>query len=55
MTPETKYTLSGSVNIAYQVFGKGEVDLVIVPGWLSNIDTFWEEPSHVRFFNSLAS
>ena len=55
MTPETKYASSGSVNIAYQVFGQGEVDLVIVPGWVSNIDTFWEEPGVVRFFERLAA
>jgi pimeloyl-ACP methyl ester carboxylesterase len=52
--PETKYTSSGSVNIAYQVFGGGSTDLVVVPGWVSNIDTFWEEPSVVRFFEGLA-
>lgn len=54
MTPETKYTTSGSVNIAYQIFGQGDVDLLVVPGWVSNIDTFWEEPSVVRFFERLA-
>ncbi len=55
MAPETKYTTSGSVNIAYQAFGEGNVDLVIVPGWVSNIDIFWEEPSVARFFERLAS
>ena len=55
MKPETKYTQSGTVNIAYQVFGEGAVDLVIVPGFVSNIDTFWEEPSVVRFFQGIAN
>ena len=54
MTPETKYASSGSVNVAYQVFGKGNVDLVVVPGRVSNIDTFREEPSVRRFFQRLA-
>ena len=31
--PETRYALSGGVSIAYQVFGSGTVDLVIVPGF----------------------
>jgi hypothetical protein len=29
--PETRYTRSGDVNIAYQVFGAGAIDLVYVP------------------------
>ncbi len=55
MTPEIKFAQAGSVNIAYQVFGAGPVDLLIVPGWVSNLDTFWEEPSAVRFFDRLGS
>ena len=54
MLPETFYTRSGSVNIAYQVFGNGSHDLVLVPGWVSNVDVFWEEPTVVRFFEGLA-
>ena len=54
MLPETHYTRSGPVNIAYQVFGDGPHDLILVPGWISNIDTFWEEPTVVRFFEGLA-
>lgn len=53
MIPQTKYARSGEVNIAYQVFGAGAVDLVVVPGWISNIDTFWEEPGFARFFQRL--
>lgn len=54
MRPETYYTRSGAVNIAYQLFGDGPHDLVLVPGWVSNIDAFWEEPTVVRFFEGLA-
>jgi pimeloyl-ACP methyl ester carboxylesterase len=53
--PETRYARSGDVNIAYQVVGEGPRDLVLVPGWVSNIEVFWEEPSHARFFQRLAS
>jgi pimeloyl-ACP methyl ester carboxylesterase len=55
MVPQTKYARSGEINIAYQVFGNGPVDLVVVPGWVTNIDAFWEEPTYVRFFLRLAS
>ena len=44
MKPETCYARSGDVNIAYQVVGEGPLDLVLVPGWVSNIEVFWEEP-----------
>ncbi|MEM8891170.1 MAG: alpha/beta hydrolase, partial [Bacteroidota bacterium] len=49
MKPKTKYTKSGSINIAYQVFGSGPVDLVYVPGWVSNIDWMWACPELVDF------
>jgi pimeloyl-ACP methyl ester carboxylesterase len=55
VTPETHYARSGDVNIAYQVVGDGPRDLVVVPGWISNIDVFWEEPRVARFFERLAS
>jgi pimeloyl-ACP methyl ester carboxylesterase/class 3 adenylate cyclase len=53
MTPETRYARSGEVSIAYQVVGCGPIDLVLVPGWISNIELFWEEPNIVRFFEKL--
>lgn len=50
MRPETHYARSGDINIAYQVVGDGPRDLVLVPGWVSNVEVFWEEPSIARFF-----
>ena len=44
MHPETRYARSGEVNIAYQVVGDGPFDLVVVPGWISNVDFAWEDP-----------
>lgn len=55
MQPETKYTQSGEVNIAYQVAGTGPIDLVFVMGWVSNIDEFWTEPLFARFLTRLAA
>ena len=55
MVPETRYTKSGDVNIAYQVVGNAPRDLVLIPGWVSNIEVFWEEPSVARFLRRLAS
>jgi pimeloyl-ACP methyl ester carboxylesterase len=40
--PRTCYARSGDVNIAYQVMGDGPLDLIVVPGWLSNVDMHWQ-------------
>jgi pimeloyl-ACP methyl ester carboxylesterase len=53
--PQTRYAKSGDVNIAFQVLGQGPPDLVYIPGWASNIEIFWEEPSFARFLKRLAS
>jgi len=53
--PETRYTRSGDVNIAYQVIGEGPLDLVYVMGWVTNLEAFWQEPSVARFFQRLAA
>ena len=55
MTPETRYAHSGHLSIAYQVIGNGPIDLVVVPGWISNIEVFWEDPHVARFFEKLAT
>ena len=55
MVPETRYAKSGHVNIAFQTVGTGSRDLVLVPGWVSNIDIFWDEPAVARLLARLAS
>ncbi|TRX59176.1 alpha/beta fold hydrolase [Fulvivirga sp. M361] len=51
--PVTQYAKSGSIKIAYQVFGSGSIDLVYIPGWVSNIDWVWECPELVHFLREL--
>ena len=53
--PETRFTQSGEVSIAYQVVGSGPLDLVVVPGFVSHLEQAWEDPSYSRFLNQLAS
>ena len=50
----TRYAQSGDVNIAYQVLGKGEFDVVYVPGAVSNVDLIWSDPARARFFQRLS-
>ena len=53
--PETRYTKSGDVNIAYQVIGEGPFDLIWVPGWISNVEESWEVPEYAHFLQRLSS
>jgi class 3 adenylate cyclase len=53
--PKTEYAKSGNVHIAYQVIGTGSMDLVLVPGWISNIEAAWENEEYARFLQGLAS
>jgi pimeloyl-ACP methyl ester carboxylesterase/class 3 adenylate cyclase len=53
--PETRYAKSGDVHIAYQVLGEGPIDLVFVPGFVSNVEATWEQPGRAAFFRRLAS
>jgi class 3 adenylate cyclase/alpha-beta hydrolase superfamily lysophospholipase len=52
--PETRYTRSGDVNIAYQVVGEGEVDLLWIPGFAQHIELAWEEPRRRAWLELLA-
>ena len=47
VVPKTKYARSGDVNIAYQIAGEGPIDLVYVPGWVSNIETRLGRPTRL--------
>lgn len=53
--PETHYVQNGDVNIAYQVVGQGDIDIVFVMGWVSHLEYFWAEPHFAAFLNRLAS
>jgi pimeloyl-ACP methyl ester carboxylesterase/DNA-binding winged helix-turn-helix (wHTH) protein/class 3 adenylate cyclase len=53
--PETRYVENGEVNIAYQVVGDGDLDVVFVMGWVSHLEYFWKHPLFAAFLNRLAS
>lgn len=40
--PPTRYARNGEVFIAYQVFGEGEVDLLVIPGGFTHLELGWE-------------
>ncbi|MBW2936575.1 alpha/beta fold hydrolase [Aureisphaera sp. CAU 1614] len=53
MKPITKYAISNDINIAYQVVGQGSVDLIFIPGWVSNIDMMWLDYKLAEFLKRL--
>src|SRR2546422_7207778 len=53
--PETRYARSGGVHIAYQVFGEGDLDLVLVPGFVTHVELIWEHEPAARLLEGLAS
>src|SRR5512145_1590079 len=55
MLPETRYAKTGNVHIAYEVFGKGPVDIVLIPGFVSHIENYWDEPNFARWLRRLGS
>jgi class 3 adenylate cyclase len=55
MRPETRYARSGDAGIAYQVFGEGEIDLVVAFPFVSHLDLLWESPAQAHFMRRLGS
>ena len=53
--PATRYAINNGVSLAYQVFGSGELDLLLVTGWVLPMELFWDDPAYVRFLDRLAS
>jgi class 3 adenylate cyclase/nucleotide-binding universal stress UspA family protein len=51
---DIRYARNGGVAIAYQVVGDGEVDLVLVPDWMSNLVFWWLSPYYRAFYEQLA-
>jgi len=52
--PETRYAETDGLSIAYQVFGSGSQDLVLIPGIVSHIEAHWQSASIARMLRSLA-
>ena len=55
-SPKTRYARTADgVHLAYQVVGDAPRDLVMVEGFISNVEVAWEEPHTERFRRALAS
>jgi len=47
--PRTAYTNAGGIYLAWQCFGSGKTDLLIIPGFVSNVEMVWEQPQLAHF------
>jgi hypothetical protein len=55
MPAKTRYAQYGDLNLAYQVVGDGEVDIVLVPSFVSHIEFYWAHPAIKTFLDRLTS
>jgi class 3 adenylate cyclase/pimeloyl-ACP methyl ester carboxylesterase len=57
MAPKVRYARSGDVHIAYAVVGEGPIDVVFVPGFVSNVSNLLDaelSPMFAAWFERLA-
>jgi class 3 adenylate cyclase len=54
MRPDVHYVRNGDVSLAYQTVGTGPPDLLLVSGFLSNLEYAWEYPAMAKFLERLA-
>ena len=53
--PRTQFLDHEGTSIAWQVFGEGPAEILFVPGWISNVDMYWQYPESTEFFTELGS
>jgi pimeloyl-ACP methyl ester carboxylesterase len=52
---ETLYASCGDLSIAYQVFGDGPVELILVGPFVTHIELFWAMPEYKAFWDQLST
>lgn len=52
---QIRYARSDGLHIAWEAFGSGEYDLVLVHGWVSHLEVLWEHPQVARSLERLGS
>ena len=52
--PPTRYVSSGGVHLAFQTYGAGRIDVLVLAGFVSHVERVWEEPRCRAFLSSLA-
>ena len=52
--PPTRYVSSGGIHLAFQTYGTGSLDVLVLAGFVSHVERVWEEPRCRAFLSSLA-
>ncbi|MBV9560895.1 MAG: alpha/beta fold hydrolase [Bradyrhizobium sp.] len=52
--PSTRYASGGGIHLAFQTYGTGSIDVLVLPGFVSHVERVWEEPRCRTFLSSLA-
>ena len=53
--PETQYAQFGDLYVAYQVFGSGPIDLLLLPTWVNGVEAAWDWEPTAAFQRELGS
>jgi len=51
--PTTRYVKGVGVHLAYQTYGSGPLDILVMPGFVSHVERAWESPASRTFLASL--
>jgi len=51
--PTTRYVKGSGVHLAYQTYGDGPLDILVMPGFVSHVERAWEHPASRTFLASL--
>jgi DNA-binding SARP family transcriptional activator/pimeloyl-ACP methyl ester carboxylesterase len=51
--PVTRYVKGAGVHLAYQTYGSGPLDILVMPGFVSHVERGWEHPASRTFLASL--
>jgi DNA-binding SARP family transcriptional activator/pimeloyl-ACP methyl ester carboxylesterase len=52
--PPTRYVSGGSVHLAFQTYGEGHIDILVLAGFVSHVERVWEDAGCRAFLSSLA-
>src|SRR5215204_5074628 len=50
-----RYAVNGDVSLAYQVFGRGPAEVVLVTGWVLPMELFWDDLRFAAFLDRLGT
>ncbi|UFZ02528.1 alpha/beta fold hydrolase [Bradyrhizobium ontarionense] len=53
--PPTRYVSGDGVHLAFQTAGASQVDILLLPGFVSHVERIWEEPRCRALLSSLAT